>query len=49
VHSFKDYLRLKDYIRINQIEGLGWCRQKAEHFVRESKIFLSMGDINSTA
>jgi len=34
VHSFKDFLGLKDYIQINKFEGLGWSRQEAEMFVR---------------
>ncbi len=29
VESFKAYLNLKDYIRINQLEGEGYCRKGA--------------------
>ncbi|MCE3010719.1 MAG: hypothetical protein LW875_08905, partial [Proteobacteria bacterium] len=34
VHSFKDFLGLKDYIQINKFEGLGCSRQVAELFVK---------------
>lgn len=29
VESFKEYLNLKDYIRINELEGFGYCRKGA--------------------
>jgi len=33
VKSFRAWLNLKDYIRINQLEGYGYSRQQARFFV----------------
>ncbi len=37
VHSWKDFLNLKDYVQINTFEGLGWTRQQAEFIVKSRK------------
>jgi REP element-mobilizing transposase RayT len=37
VHSWKDFLSLKDYIQINTYEGLGWSRQQAEFIVKSKR------------
>lgn len=33
VHGVKDYLRLSDYIEINNIEGFGFCRKGARLYI----------------
>lgn len=34
VHGIQDYMRLSDYIEINEIEGFGYSRKGAELFIR---------------
>lgn len=34
VHGIRDYMRLSDYIEINEIEGFGYSRKGAELFIR---------------
>ncbi len=35
VHGLKDYLKLRDYLRINIIEGFGAPRRQAEYMIRQ--------------
>jgi hypothetical protein len=39
VKSFCAFLNLRDYIRINRLEGYGYLRAQAEYFVRGDAIF----------
>lgn len=39
--SWTEFLRLKDYVLVNRLEGLGLPRAKAFYFVRQETIFSS--------
>ena len=41
INSFKAFLNLKDYIEINQFEGIGMARAKAVLLIKGSKAFFS--------
>lgn len=43
VESSKDYLNLKDYIRMNQIEAEGWRRKDSASMVKVEKLFERSG------
>lgn len=43
VESYKAYLRLKDYIRMNEIESEGWKRTEARSMVQVEKLFQGSG------
>lgn len=38
VESFREFLNLKDYIRINELEGYGYCRKGARFEVAMEKL-----------
>lgn len=43
IQSFKAFLNLKDYLRINQFEGLGMPRTQAVLLVKGSRTFFNSG------